>query len=378
MTDVEQIATKDGFTFKRKRKEPEEINPIKKVKLTVDPPKEILGCSRKSILKTSIPPGKQQVYSTGNNTSTKPSESKDVDIRISIGNIKPQGYDSTSKLHEEKITLENSKKKAENEIQPENKKKVEPVSSANNQIVLYKPTTFQKLASYPERKFIMTISPEIYEKIDPFRRLIEFFNEMNISEKQHLQKEYEGHKEFLGIVEKFSGTLKKEIEVKWDQKMKEKGVASKVVKENLQNVFNQQKNQVVRKMIQEYNDEMKSMDKYEEEKINSGKCDKIIANYVTTFDGNNKLVLEPHAIKAVDSNREQIEQKIATKFKSALTNIYQFERDLDEVQHQVKYLRKDMNNDSKTMHDRIFQTYVPVLNMNSGVLINNFLTTGSG
>ena len=47
---------------------------------------------------------------------------------------------------------------------------------------------------------------------------------------------------------------------------------------------------------------------------------------------------------------------------------------MDELQLETKHMRIDLSNDAKAIHDRIFENYIPIFDMNSGVLLNNFLT----
>ena len=46
---------------------------------------------------------------------------------------------------------------------------------------------------------------------------------------------------------------------------------------------------------------------------------------------------------------------------------------MDELQSEIKHMRIDLCDDAKAIHDRIFENYIPIFDMNSGVLLNNFL-----
>ena len=62
------------------------------------------------------------------------------------------------------------------------------------------------------------------------------------------------------------------------------------------------------------------------------------------------------------------------KFYLILLQVYQFEKEMDELQLETKHMRIDLSNDAKAIHDSIFENYIPIFDMNSGVLLNNFLT----
>ena len=199
MTDFEEVSTENGFTFKRKRKEEFTFKTSKKIKLGQDDPKDNPNFKNAN-LKYNIEHDKNQELYSNEAKSLKNTIGEKL---ISIGVIKPHFISKPPISIQNKITTEDdpNKKEIENKNNEKFNKKPEDklLPNNNNQIVLFKGNLLTRLPSYPERTYIVIIDKESFQKLDPFRRLAKYFNEMNMSEKQFLENEYKDHKEFVGI-----------------------------------------------------------------------------------------------------------------------------------------------------------------------------------
>ena len=201
MTDFEEVSTENGFTFKRKRKEELTIKTSKKTKLTQDEPKDNYPDFKNLSLKTHIDLDKNMINHELPSNEMKSSKSTIEEKLISIGVIKPNFISKPYTLIEKKVPKEDDLKKKDiiNKNNEKFNKEDKLLPNSSNQIVLYKDNKLTKLLSYPERAFTVVIDKEVFQKLDPFRRLVKYFDEMNISEKRYLESEYKDHKEFLAI-----------------------------------------------------------------------------------------------------------------------------------------------------------------------------------
>ena len=201
MTDFDEVLTENGFTFKRKRREELTIKTSKKIKLAQDDPKDNYPNFKNLSLKTHIDLDENMINHELSSKEIKSSKTTIEEKLISIGVIKPNVISKPYTSIDKKVLKEEDLKKKEiiNKNNEKFNKEDKLLPNSNNQIVLFKGNQLTKLLSYPERTFTVVIDKEVFQKLDPFRRLVNYFDEMNISEKRYLENEYKDHKEFLAI-----------------------------------------------------------------------------------------------------------------------------------------------------------------------------------
>jgi len=192
-SEQEEVLTKNGFTFRRKRTEYKEIPDIKKIKrddVTKVPEgeefipivlreanrenKKEKETSTKGILKPS-------------RVSFKPEEEKKPSDKIEYRKIKNIEVDP-SKISKTKEDYRKGTGKENNA--PEEKVEIKEIKKAPK---------LHKLPSYPTTFTPIEFDLDEYEKIDPFRRLEKMLSDLNLQEKKVLQKEYKDYPVFLDI-----------------------------------------------------------------------------------------------------------------------------------------------------------------------------------
>lgn len=199
-TESDEIVTKNGFTFKRKRKNDEEDRDMKKIKKTNDVP------NKKLEEKLEVPLHKSEI-------STK----KEIEIpkksilRESKFASKHDEDSNPIEKHEPRRPLtDKSNSRSTSRDPPRQEKRLETHHSRNpnSRNEEYKRETGKenqrdfkilKLPPFPTTWVPKEFDLDEYEKLDPFQRLEKMFGELCLQQKEILQKEYRDHPMFLGL-----------------------------------------------------------------------------------------------------------------------------------------------------------------------------------